>query len=40
MRDPKTNVTADDLIMTEKIARAHLNEFPDCYTRWDIIGAT
>jgi hypothetical protein len=32
-RDPQTNVTDDDLIMTAKIARAHLNEFPDYYTR-------
>jgi len=28
-----TNVTNDDLIMTGKIALAHLNEFPDYYTR-------
>ena len=26
-------VTDDDVIMTAKIARAHLNEFPDYYTR-------
>jgi len=31
--DPETNVTDDDAIMTAKIARAHLNEFPDYYTR-------
>lgn len=31
--DPQTNVTDDDAIMTAKIARAHLNEFPDYYTR-------
>jgi len=31
--DPKTNVTDDDDIMTGKIALAHLNEFPDYYTR-------
>lgn len=31
--DPNTNVTNDDPIMTGKIARAHLNEFPDYYTR-------
>lgn len=30
---PKTNVTDDDPIMTGKIALAHLNEFPDYYTR-------
>ena len=28
-----TNVTDDDLLMTGKIAQAHLNEFPDYYTR-------
>ena len=33
LRDSKTNVTNDDLIMTGKIALAHLNEFPDYYTR-------
>ena len=32
-RNPKTNVTDDDLILTGKIAWAHLNEFPDYYTR-------
>jgi hypothetical protein len=32
-RDAETNVTDDDVIMTAKIARAHLNEFPDYYTR-------
>jgi hypothetical protein len=32
-RDPETNVTDDDVITTAKIARAHLNEFPDYYTR-------
>jgi hypothetical protein len=31
--DPATNVTDDDVIVTAKIARAHLNEFPDYYTR-------
>jgi len=30
---PATNVTDDDPIMTGKIALAHLNEFPDYYTR-------
>lgn len=29
--NPMTNVTNDDLIMTAKIALAHLNEFPDYY---------
>jgi hypothetical protein len=28
-----TNVTDDDLLMTAKIALAHLNEFPDYYER-------
>ncbi len=32
-RDPQTNVTNDDLILTGKIAWAHLKEFPDYYTR-------
>jgi DNA-directed RNA polymerase alpha subunit len=31
--DPETNVTNDDIVVTAKIARAHLNEFPDYYTR-------
>ncbi len=30
---PSTNVTDNDPIMTGKIALAHLNEFPDYYTR-------
>ncbi|MFZ5364291.1 MAG: DUF5661 family protein [Patescibacteria group bacterium] len=33
--DPHTNVTNDDALMTGKIALAHLNEFPDYYTRLD-----
>jgi hypothetical protein len=32
-RDPETNVTDDDTGLTGKIALAHLNEFPDYYTR-------
>ena len=32
-RDSLTNVTNDDIILTGKIALAHLNEFPDYYTR-------
>lgn len=32
-RDPDTNVTDDDPILTGKIALAHLNEFPDYYDR-------
>ncbi len=31
--DSRTNVTDDDPLMTGKIAWAHLNEFPDYYTR-------
>lgn len=31
--DPVTNVTNDDLLITGKIAWAHLNEFADYYTR-------
>jgi len=31
--DPHTNVTNDDPVLTGKIALAHLNEFPDYYTR-------
>ena len=33
LRDPNTNVTNDDFLMTGKIALAHLNEFSDYYTR-------
>jgi len=32
-QDPATNVTNDDLLVTGKIALAHLNEFPDYYDR-------
>lgn len=31
--DPLTNVSNDDLVVTGKIALAHLNELPDYYTR-------
>jgi len=31
--NPVTNVTNDDPLMSGKIALAHLNEFPDYYTR-------
>ncbi len=34
-RDPETNVTNDDVLLTGKIAWAHLKEFPDYYTRLD-----
>ena len=33
LHDPATNVTGDDPVTTGKIARAHLNEFADYYTR-------
>ena len=31
--DPATDVTGSDPVITGKIALAHLNEFPDYYTR-------
>lgn len=31
--DPQTDVTGDDLILTGKIALAHMKEFPDYYAR-------
>ena len=31
--NPLTNITNDDLVMTTKIALAHLNEFPDYYNK-------
>lgn len=31
--DPHTDVTHDNSVLTGKIALAHLNEFPDYYTR-------
>ena len=31
--DPATDVTGSDPVVTGKIALAHLNEFPDYYTR-------
>jgi hypothetical protein len=33
LHDPLTNVSDDDPHVTAKIALAHLNEFPDYYTR-------
>ena len=36
-RDPETNVSGDDPIVTGKIALAHLKEFPDYYTRLAIL---
>lgn len=38
-RDPGTNVTDDDLLVTGKIALAHLKEFPDYYTRLEKMEA-
>jgi Protein of unknown function (DUF5661) len=37
--DLETNVTDDDVVVTAKIARAHLNEFPDYYTRLSVMEA-
>jgi hypothetical protein len=39
LHDPVTNVTEDDPIVTGKIALAHLNEFPDYYTRLERMEA-
>jgi hypothetical protein len=33
IHDPSTDVTGNDPVLTGKIALAHLNEFPDYYTR-------
>ena len=33
LEGPMTDVTGDDPFLTAKIALAHLNEFPDYYTR-------
>ena len=38
-RDPETDVTNDDLILTGKIAWAHLKEIRDYYTRLDRLEA-
>ena len=38
-RDPDTNVTDDDVVVTAKIARAHLNECPDYYSRLAVMEA-
>ena len=32
-RDPATNITGDDPVITGRIALAHLHELPDYYTR-------
>ena len=38
-QDLDTNVTDDDITVTAKIARAHLNEFPDYYSRLAVMEA-
>lgn len=38
-QDPETNVTDDEVVVTAKIARAHLNEFPDYYSRLAVMEA-
>lgn len=38
-RDPETDVTGNDEIMTGKIAWAHLKEFADYYTRLNAMEA-
>jgi Protein of unknown function (DUF5661) len=38
-QDEETNVTDDDVVTTAKIARAHLNEFPDYYSRLAVMEA-
>lgn len=35
--DPVTNITNNNLLLTGKIALAHLNEFPDYYDRLEIM---
>ena len=36
-RDPETDVSGNDPVVTGKIALAHLTEFPDYYTRLAIL---
>jgi hypothetical protein len=36
-RDPATDVSGNDRIVTGKIALAHLTEFPDYYTRLAVL---
>ena len=38
-QDLETNVTDDSVEVTAKIARAHLNEFPDYYSRLAVMEA-
>ncbi len=37
--DPETDVTGDDLVLTGRIAWAHLKEIRDYYTRLDQLEA-
>jgi hypothetical protein len=39
LRDPETNVTGNDPVLTGKIAFAHLKEYPDYYDRLDAMEA-
>ena len=39
LHDSVTDVTGDDPVVTGKIALAHLNEFPDYYTRLERMEA-
>ena len=38
-QDPQTNVTNNDMVLTGKIALAHLKEVPDYYTRLEKMEA-
>ncbi len=38
-RNPQTDVTHDDPVLTGRIALAHLREIPDYYTRLDAMEA-
>lgn len=38
-RDPQTNITNDDMVLTGKIALAHLKEVPDYYSRLEKMEA-
>ena len=37
LHDIMTNITDDDPVVTGKIALAHLNEFPDYYSRLELM---
>jgi hypothetical protein len=37
--DPETDVTGDNMLLTGKIAWAHLKEFPDYYSRLEQLEA-